>query len=256
MRDAGNGRGGLLQSDLFMMNGRAGTAIDPMDIAPGQRIRIRLINAGNLVHAMHLHGQSFKVIAVDGNAVPPAVQLVQDTVTIAPGERFDLEVNGTNPGVWLFHCHINNHAANGMSTVLQYDGYQPFDADAIHAAHGSSAPLPTGASNSEGSQARSPNRYNGSCDPNAGGSVQRSTAVRDGHGRGGRSSGCKHEPGCRRIPDRDGGQSLCSGQDQRDRRDNGHVDEQRHQPAHDHQPGRFVGLGHDATRTNVQLHVR
>jgi FtsP/CotA-like multicopper oxidase with cupredoxin domain len=155
-RDAGNGRGGLLQYDLFMMNGKAGSAIDPMDIAPGQRIRIRLINAGNLVHAMHLHGQSFKVIAVDGNAVPPAVQLVQDTVTIAPGERFDLEVNGTNPGVWLFHCHINNHAANGMSTVLQYDGYQPFDADAVHAAHGSSAPLPTGASNSEGSQVRSP----------------------------------------------------------------------------------------------------
>jgi FtsP/CotA-like multicopper oxidase with cupredoxin domain len=153
-KDAGNGRGGALQADLFLMNGRAGDGIDPMEIAGGQKIRIRLINAGNLVHAMHLHGQSFKIIATDGNPVPPAAQLTKDTVNIAPGERFDLEVDGTNPGVWMFHCHINNHAANGMSTALQYDGYQPYDADATHAAHGSSAPLPV--TSSEGRQAGPP----------------------------------------------------------------------------------------------------
>ncbi len=154
-RDAGNGRGGQLQYDLFLMNGRAGTAIDPLSIAPGQRIRIRLINAGNLVHAMHLHGQSFKIIATDGNLVPAAAQLTKDTVNIAPGERFDLLVDGTNPGVWMFHCHINNHAANGMTTALTYDGYEPAVAgDTGHNSHGPSAPLPIGAS--EGAAAPSP----------------------------------------------------------------------------------------------------
>ncbi|HET9318993.1 MAG TPA: multicopper oxidase domain-containing protein [Bryobacteraceae bacterium] len=154
-RDAGNGRGGDLQKDLFLMNGRAGEAIDPMSIAAGGHIRIRLINLGNLVHAMHLHGQAFKIIATDGNPVPPNVQLVKDTVLIGPGERYDLEVDGTNPGVWMFHCHINNHAANGMSTVLNYDGYQPFSSDvAAHMeAHGAAAPLPA---NSEGSAAPLP----------------------------------------------------------------------------------------------------
>jgi FtsP/CotA-like multicopper oxidase with cupredoxin domain len=154
-RDAGNGRGGDLQKDLFLMNGRAGEAIDPMSISPGGRVRIRLINLGNLVHAMHLHGQAFKIIATDGNPVPPSAQFVKDTVTIGPGERFDLEVEGTNPGVWMFHCHINNHAANGMSTLLNYDGYQPFSSDITDhtAMHGASAPLPIG---SEGSAARLP----------------------------------------------------------------------------------------------------
>jgi FtsP/CotA-like multicopper oxidase with cupredoxin domain/plastocyanin len=151
-RDAGNGRGGDFQKDLYLMNGRAGEAIDPMSIATGGRIRIRLINLGNLVHAMHLHGQAFKIIATDGNPVPADAQLVKDTVTIGPGERFDLEVVGTNPGVWMFHCHINNHAANGMSTVLNYDGYQPFSSD-MSAAHGASAPMPLG---SEGSAASLP----------------------------------------------------------------------------------------------------
>lgn len=153
-QDAGNGRGGAVQADLFLMNGRAGDGIDPMEIAQGQKIRIRLINAGNLVHAMHLHGHSFKIIATDGNPVPPAAQLTKDTVSIAPGERYDLEVVGTNPGVWMFHCHINNHAANGMSTVLQYDGYQPYDAGAAQGAHGSAAPLPP--TSSEGHPAGMP----------------------------------------------------------------------------------------------------
>jgi plastocyanin len=44
----------------------------------------------------------------------------------------------------MFHCHINNHAANGMSTVLQYDGYQPVSSDAGHGSHGAMAPLPVG----------------------------------------------------------------------------------------------------------------
>jgi plastocyanin len=91
---------------------------------------------------MHLHGQSFKIVATDGNPVPPAAQLVKDTVNIAPAERYDLVVEGTNPGVWMFHCHINNHAANGMSTVLQYDGYEPYSSDLSHAAHGPEAPNP------------------------------------------------------------------------------------------------------------------
>jgi FtsP/CotA-like multicopper oxidase with cupredoxin domain len=145
-RDSGNGRGGDLQKDLFLMNGRAGEAIDPMSIATGGHIRIRLINLGNLVHAMHLHGQAFKIIATDGNPVPLGAQLVKDTVLIGPGERYDLGVDGTNPGVWMFHCHINNHAANGMSTVLNYDGYQPFTSDLTDhmAAHGAGAPLPVG----------------------------------------------------------------------------------------------------------------
>jgi FtsP/CotA-like multicopper oxidase with cupredoxin domain len=143
-RDAGNGRGGALQSDLFLMNERAATAIEPMTIAPGQRIRIRLINLGNLVHAMHLHGHSFRIVATDGNPVPPGAQWLKDTVNIAPGERYDLAVEGTNPGVWMFHCHINNHAANGMSTVLAYDGAQPLAGGEGHGSHGPSAPLPVG----------------------------------------------------------------------------------------------------------------
>jgi plastocyanin len=44
---------------------------------------------------------------------------------IAPGERYDLELIGDNPGVWMVHCHIEHHMANGMMTLIAYDGYEP-----------------------------------------------------------------------------------------------------------------------------------
>ncbi len=35
---------------------------------------------------------------------------------MAPGERYDVVVKATEPGVWAFHCHILNHveSPNGM----------------------------------------------------------------------------------------------------------------------------------------------
>jgi plastocyanin len=118
-------RGGELGTDLFLINGRAHESIPPIRIADGERILIRLTNAGNLPHAIHTHGHSFKIVATDGNPVPNGMELVKDTVLIGPGERYDLELEGTNPGVWMFHCHMENHADNGMMTLIEYDGALP-----------------------------------------------------------------------------------------------------------------------------------
>jgi FtsP/CotA-like multicopper oxidase with cupredoxin domain/plastocyanin len=118
-------RGGELGTDLFLMNGHAHESIPPIKLAEGERVLIRLINAGNLPHAIHTHGHSFKIVATDGNDVPEGMALVKDTVLIGPGERYDLELDGNNPGVWMFHCHMENHAANGMMSLIQYDGAVP-----------------------------------------------------------------------------------------------------------------------------------
>jgi len=123
--DAGNGRGGAFQYDLFLMDGKAGAAIPPVKVKPQQRILLRLINLGNLPHAIHLHGHTFKIVATDGNPVPPGGQWRKDTVTLGPGERFDLEVVAYNPGVWMLHCHMPNHGDNGMMTLMQYEGFTP-----------------------------------------------------------------------------------------------------------------------------------
>ena len=118
-------RGGELGTDLFLMNGHAHESIPPIKLAEGERVLIRLTNAGNLPHAIHTHGHSFKIVATDGNDVPEGMELTKDTILIGPGERYDLELVGDNPGVWMFHCHMENHAANGMMSLIQYDGAVP-----------------------------------------------------------------------------------------------------------------------------------
>jgi plastocyanin len=118
-------RGGELGADLFLLNGHTNEAIPPISVAEGDRVLIRLINMGNVGHPFHLHGHLFKIVATDGNPVPAAAQLTKDTVWIAPGERYDLELVADSPGVWMVHCHIENHAANGMMTVIAYDGVLP-----------------------------------------------------------------------------------------------------------------------------------
>jgi FtsP/CotA-like multicopper oxidase with cupredoxin domain len=118
-------RGGELGADLFLMNGRAHDAIPPVELAEGERILIRLMNLGNMPHPIHTHGHSFKIVATDGNPVPEGLELTKDTVLIAPGERYDIEITGDNPGVWMFHCHIENHADNGMMSLIAYDGAVP-----------------------------------------------------------------------------------------------------------------------------------
>lgn len=128
--------------DLFLMNGHANEDITPLVVNTGERIRVRLINAGSLVHVMHTHGHSFKVIALDGNPLPPAAQYVKDSVMIGPSERVDIELLANNPGVWMFHCHIEHHMANGMMTTVRYEGMPaPGGQDhAMHMASPSAAP--------------------------------------------------------------------------------------------------------------------
>ena len=118
-------RGGELGSDLFLINGHTHDAIPRVKLAEGERVLLRVINAGHLPHAVHLHGHSFKIVATDGNPVPEVAQLTKDTVLVGPAERYDLEFVGDNPGVWMLHCHMEHHMANGMMTLVQYDGAVP-----------------------------------------------------------------------------------------------------------------------------------
>jgi plastocyanin len=118
-------RGGELGTDLFMIDGKIHDAIPPIVVTEGDNVLIRLINAGTVPHPFHTHGHSFKVVATDGNPVPEAAQIMKDTILVAPGERYDIAFIANNPGVWMIHCHIENHAANGMMSVIQYEGEVP-----------------------------------------------------------------------------------------------------------------------------------
>lgn len=105
----------------FSINGRGFPATQPIVAKKGDRIRIRYMNEGLMIHPMHLHGMYQTVIAKDGANLP--APYLADTLLIAPGERYDVIVDCQEPGVWAFHCHVLSHAEGpqgmfGMVTAL------------------------------------------------------------------------------------------------------------------------------------------
>jgi FtsP/CotA-like multicopper oxidase with cupredoxin domain len=98
----------------FSLNGKSFPYTQPIIARLGERVRIRYMNEGLMIHPMHLHGLEQLVFAKDGWNLP--MPYLNDTVNVAPGERFDVIVNCHTPGAWAFHCHILSHAesAHGM----------------------------------------------------------------------------------------------------------------------------------------------
>lgn len=101
-----------MEPNYFTLNGKAFPTTETINVTIGQVVRLRLIGIGQFIHPMHLHGMPFKTVATDGHPVPEAAQLTKDTISVAPGERYDIEFIATEPGQWMLHCHILHHTTN------------------------------------------------------------------------------------------------------------------------------------------------
>lgn len=105
----------------YTINGKSFPYTQPLTGRVGERVRIRFMNEGLMIHPMHLHGHPMTVFAKDGYPLP--MPYMCDTLNIAPGERYDVYVDLVYPGAWAFHCHVLTHAESrrglfGMTTVF------------------------------------------------------------------------------------------------------------------------------------------
>lgn len=103
------------------INGKSFPATEPITAKLGQRIRVRWMNEGAMIHPMHLHGPRMWVYARDGAPLPQPYLV--DTITVAPGERWDTIIEARSLGKWAIHCHILPHAEGehgmfGLVTAL------------------------------------------------------------------------------------------------------------------------------------------
>jgi FtsP/CotA-like multicopper oxidase with cupredoxin domain len=101
-------------------SGKEDMAID-WRFKAGDRIRLRLGNDRTVFHGMqhpvHIHGQRFYVLAVNG--VPNDNPVWKDTVLLPAGGTVDLLLELTNPGRWMLHCHIAEHLEAGMMMAFE-----------------------------------------------------------------------------------------------------------------------------------------
>jgi FtsP/CotA-like multicopper oxidase with cupredoxin domain len=82
----------------------------------GEVVKIRIFNDPRTIHPMnhpiHLHGQRYLVLSLDG--VPNDNLVWKDTAIVPVGATVDLLVDMSNPGKWMLHCHIAEHLHSGM----------------------------------------------------------------------------------------------------------------------------------------------
>jgi uncharacterized cupredoxin-like copper-binding protein len=90
------------------LNGKSFPATQAYVGTVGDTIMVHYQNEGLQAHPMHLHQPLGWIIAKDGKEL--LVPIPGDTINIAPGERYTVLYQLTDPGVWAWHCHILTHA--------------------------------------------------------------------------------------------------------------------------------------------------
>ncbi|KAK6583728.1 hypothetical protein PZA11_003458 [Diplocarpon coronariae] len=95
-----------------------------------QIIDIVVNNLDSGKHPFHLHGHNFQTIARSADEAGafdptnstqttwPAVPMRRDTVVLHPEGYVVLRFEADNPGVWLFHCHIEWHMSQGLIATM------------------------------------------------------------------------------------------------------------------------------------------
>jgi FtsP/CotA-like multicopper oxidase with cupredoxin domain len=104
---------------VYSINSHALGSGDPVRVKEGQSVLFRILNASaTQQHRLALPGHRFKVVSVDGNAVPVPREV--DVIEMGPAERVDALVTMGHPGVWILG-EVDDQVRNaGLGIVVEY----------------------------------------------------------------------------------------------------------------------------------------
>jgi FtsP/CotA-like multicopper oxidase with cupredoxin domain len=83
----------------------------------GKRYRIRMRNASDDIHPIHLHRHSFELTKLAGK---PTSGILKDVVMLGGYQEAEIDFVADNPGLTLFHCHQQLHMDFGFMTLFGY----------------------------------------------------------------------------------------------------------------------------------------
>jgi FtsP/CotA-like multicopper oxidase with cupredoxin domain len=104
--------------DEFMING---VAFDMKKMEPmfhlnrGRRYRLRLRNATDDTHPLHLHRHGFQLAKIAGT---PISGVTKDVVMIGGFQEISVDFVANQPGLSLFHCHMQDHMDFGFMALF------------------------------------------------------------------------------------------------------------------------------------------
>jgi FtsP/CotA-like multicopper oxidase with cupredoxin domain len=86
-------------------------------VQQGKGYRLRMRNASDDIHPIHLHRHSFELTRVAGQAVSG---VVKDVVMLGGYQEMEVDFVADNPGMTLFHCHQQVHMDFGFMALFEY----------------------------------------------------------------------------------------------------------------------------------------
>jgi FtsP/CotA-like multicopper oxidase with cupredoxin domain len=86
-------------------------------VRQGRRYRLRVRNASDDIHPLHLHRHSFELTRIGGK---PTAGVIKDVVMLGGFQELELDFVADNPGPTLFHCHQQLHMDFGLMALFNY----------------------------------------------------------------------------------------------------------------------------------------
>jgi manganese oxidase len=83
-----------------------------MTMKKGERVRWYAITVGELfnLHSPHWHGN---VVLANGHRT--------DVVTLFPAQMVTADMVPDDPGIWMYHCHVDEHMVTGMMALYKVE---------------------------------------------------------------------------------------------------------------------------------------
>lgn len=105
----------------FTINGRMLGHGEPVRVKNGERVLFHVLNgSATEIRSLALPGHSFRVVALDGNAVPTPAEV--PVLWLGTAERVSAIVEMNHPGVWILGDLADDDRGHGMGIVVEYAG--------------------------------------------------------------------------------------------------------------------------------------
>jgi FtsP/CotA-like multicopper oxidase with cupredoxin domain len=102
----------------FPMRGMHGERAPVMfHLKEGKRYRLRMRNASDDIHPVHLHRHSFELTKLAGESTSG---VLKDVVMLGGYQEYEIDFVADDPGLTLFHCHQQLHMDFGFMALFDY----------------------------------------------------------------------------------------------------------------------------------------
>ena len=110
-------RGGPGKFNTFTINGKPYPHDNEFLLHEGQRYRLTFRNRTDDAHPLHMHRHQWELVDFNGK---PTSGLIKDTVVVPFYGRAAVEFTANQPGLALFHCHMQAHMDYGFKALFRY----------------------------------------------------------------------------------------------------------------------------------------